>query len=1052
MFKKTLISLAVASSLGLTGCLSDADEGGNANPDYQISQDKFTAEFEAKFADKVYPVFDPAPAFSQLPIPNDLIYSKAGDGSYSVSNPTDNPVIAALNGLSGASTVAPIDIQLSGKLETLDPATQAAVLAGNVFLIETVYASGEPVRGLSASEPASVSRLSSPGGGLAVDVEIKELKTADGTATDFIRISPKEPLKPNTRYVVVIKKGLNAADGNPIVSSPRYTTLKDNEFPDPNYPEINSDNTTIGPGLDPVANLINKLWEVIASKTVAPNRANIALAYSFTTSNDEKVLTYIANPAKWFEDQVRALITTTAAKKVRGAQLYFLNQIKAPGAPGLPGTTWDINKDDVVNAADFSPFYDNPPSSFLLSKGGAGTIQDVASFGYADVKLAVDGALAGFVPSEQFLPLATSLGACDVKLTPDTKLACTGKVLQGAASSSFGAEFPAPSEQTVDFSISDPVSALQVSAVLSSVLKPSPQTQVDVHQASITLPYYLGTPVGGDTAKVRGSFWTADSVLASNLATNLGFEVPQAKPGVSTVVNSIFPFPEMTTEQTVPLLVMTPEGVTETDLKNTTNNYKVAIFQHGITTDRSAALAFGSALINNSDGNLIVVAIDQPLHGVAPASSEKRSGLAKQLLTAAQVALGSLVAPNDDNVAGVVDGSFIIGFTVNFVASQTSTTLTEQQAVELVSVILGGSSTDPTVNGLASNANIQKAIGSIAVIQKTVANAGSTIPGLASIDGVPERHFNLATNATNDVVAMKFNPENAVGGSGDLFINLSGFLNTRDNLRQGAVDLMNLRRTVASWEGVDQDNVFLIGHSLGTVNGTSFVSAVTDSGVEELKIAGTHLLAPASGIVRMLENSPSFAPKILGGLSQPAPLGAGLMQGDANLETFFNVFQAALDSTDPINFADNLVASAAPVMVSQVEGDRTTVNAAYKDFGSEPWVLPANLNIPGFPFVIESSQAPLAGSLPLKMLLEASGTNSFFVFVPYTEGVHGTPVLPTADVTKAPDYQKLSFSFLKDRTFSAGGETVVTQVDAASTFQGMIGTTLTMMGSLPTPP
>src|SRR5690606_33149628 len=136
-------------------------------------------------------------------------------------------------------------------------------------------------------------------------------------------------------------------------------------------------------------------------------------------------------------------------------------------------------------------------------------------------------------------------------------------------------------------------------------------------------------------------------------------------------------------------------------------------------------------------------------------------------------------------------------------------------------------SDDPTVNALAADANIQVAIGSVAVIQKTVANAGSTIPGLASIDGAAERHFNLATNATNDVVAMNFDPANAVGGSGDLFINLKGFLNSRDNLRQGAVDLMNLRRTIASWDGVDQDNVFLVGHSLGTVNGTSFVSAVT---------------------------------------------------------------------------------------------------------------------------------------------------------------------------------------------------------------------------------
>ncbi|WP_144779837.1 hypothetical protein [Marinobacter maritimus] len=1052
MFKKTLISLAVASSLGLTGCLSGGDEGANANPDYQISQDKFSAEFEAKFAGKVYPLFDPVPAVSQLPIPNDLIYASAAadkglpaDGSYSVSNPDENPVIAALNGLSGSSTVAPIDIQLSGKLEATDP----AVLAGNVFLIETKYASGEPLRGLSASEPATVSRMSVPGlpgGILSVDIEIKELTTEDGTITDFIRISPKEPLKPNTRYIVVVKKGLNAADGNPIVSSPRYTVLKDNEFPDPNYPEINSDNTTVGPGLEPVVNLINKLWEPIAEKTVAPNRADIALAYSFTTSNDEKVLTYMANPAKWFQDQVRALITSTTAKKIRGAQLYFLNQNNVPGAPNLPGTTWDIDKNGVVNAADFSPFYDNPPSSFLLASGS------VADFGYADVDLAVQGALTGFVPSAQFPQLVPAgVGQCDAAPTTDLKLACTGNVLYGTASNVYGAEFPAPSVQTVDFSISQPTSAQQVSAVLSSVLKPAPQVQVDVHQASITLPYYLGTPVGGDTAKVRGSFWTADTALASILADKLGFKVAQSDSDVSTVVNSIFPFPEKTTDQTVPLLVMTPKGVTEADLADGANDYKVAIFQHGITTDRSAALGFGSALINNSDGNLIVVAIDQPLHGLAPSSSAEQSGLAEQLLTAASQTppLGALLTPTDANVAGVVDGSFIIGFTVNLAQALAGTTITTQQATELVAVVLfSATSADPTVNALASDANIQKAIGSVAVIQKTVANAGSTIPGLASIDGVSERHFNLATNATNDVVAMNFDPANAVGGSGDLFINLKGFLNSRDNLRQGAVDLMNLRKTIASWDGVDQSNVFLIGHSLGTVNGTSFVSSVTDSGAEDLEVAGTHLLTPASGIVRMLENSPSFAPRILGGLSQPTPLGAGLMQGDANLETFFNVFQAALDSTDPINFADNLVTSGAPVMVSQVTGDRTTINAAYKDFGSAPWVLPAELNIPQF-FPIRSSQAPLAGSLPLAKFL---GIDSSAFFADYEEGVHGTPVLPTADVTKAPDYQNLSFSFLKDRTFSAGGDVVVTQPDAAATFGGMIGATLTMMGSLPTPP
>ena len=485
------------------------------------------------------------------------------------------------------------------------------------------------------------------------------------------------------------------------------------------------------------------------------------------------------------------------------------------------------------------------------------------------------------------------------------------------------------------------------------------------------------------------------------------------------------------------------------------------IFQHGITTDRSAALAFGSALVNNSPaGDLIVVAIDQPLHGVSPFTKEEQEKLALTLLVAGDVVPEPAEDPNGDpiivaevqaTINAVIEGTFKFGAVLKIQAQLDaanpdgapnlgiSDPNDPAQLQSAVNIVMSGA-----LDGTAPTAR-PSLEGAIA-LENTVANAGSTIPGLTSIDGVSERHFNLATNSKNDVVAMNFDPENAVGGSGDLFINLKGFLNSRDNLRQGAVDLMNLRRTIASWNGVDQDNVFLIGHSLGTVNGTSFVSAVTDSGVDELKIAGTHLLTPASGIVRMLENSPSFAPRILGGLSQPAPLGAGLMQGDANLETFFNIFQAALDSTDPINFADNLVASSSTVLVSQVTGDRTTVNAAYKDFGTDPWVLPAELNIPKF-FPIRSSQAPLAGSLPLAKFLGIDDGGAFFT--DYAEGVHGTPVLPTADVTKAPDYQGLSFSFLKDRTFSAGGETIVTTEDAKLTFQGMILNTLGMIYPMP---
>ena len=38
MFKKTLISLAVASSVGLTGCFDSGETGETANPDYLIEE------------------------------------------------------------------------------------------------------------------------------------------------------------------------------------------------------------------------------------------------------------------------------------------------------------------------------------------------------------------------------------------------------------------------------------------------------------------------------------------------------------------------------------------------------------------------------------------------------------------------------------------------------------------------------------------------------------------------------------------------------------------------------------------------------------------------------------------------------------------------------------------------------------------------------------------------------------------------------------------------------------------------------------------------------
>lgn len=167
MFKKTLISLAVASSVGLTGCFDSAGSGsGNANPNYQISNPEIDG--------KTWPLFNPVTG--ALPLPNDLIFRSddpattinEADGSFKVADSAP-PVTTALNQLSGASTVAPPVVQFNGQIDAdsvdsrafifADPTDPTSLIPNpnqNVFLIELQYAGGDPVRGLGAGESPTI--------------------------------------------------------------------------------------------------------------------------------------------------------------------------------------------------------------------------------------------------------------------------------------------------------------------------------------------------------------------------------------------------------------------------------------------------------------------------------------------------------------------------------------------------------------------------------------------------------------------------------------------------------------------------------------------------------------------------------------------------------------------------------------------------------------------------------------------------------------------------------------------------------------------------------
>lgn len=111
----------------------------------------------------------------------------------------------------------------------------------------------------------------------------------------------------------------------------------------------------------------------------------------------------------------------------------------------------------------------------------------------------------------------------------------------------------------------------------------------DVFVGSLSVPYYLANASAGPAAPLS-TFW--QGVAGSNL----------------TFLNTT---PVAKSIETIPLLVALP-NVVSSQVKPITG-WKVAIFQHGITSNRTSMLALADTMAR---AGFAVVAIDLPLHGL----------------------------------------------------------------------------------------------------------------------------------------------------------------------------------------------------------------------------------------------------------------------------------------------------------------------------------------------------------------------------------------------------------------------------------------------------
>ncbi|MDX1626367.1 MAG: Ig-like domain-containing protein, partial [Wenzhouxiangellaceae bacterium] len=119
------------------------------------------------------------------------------------------------------------------------------------------------------------------------------------------------------------------------------------------------------------------------------------------------------------------------------------------------------------------------------------------------------------------------------------------------------------------------------------------------------LPYYLGVPTPQNPTAPLNEFWQAAPGNYVPPFDSLGLDP------TSTAVTVANPIPVETSTQTVPILVTVPNQFS--GQVKPAAGWPVVIFQHGITGNRSNALALADTMASIG---FAVVSMDLPLHGI----------------------------------------------------------------------------------------------------------------------------------------------------------------------------------------------------------------------------------------------------------------------------------------------------------------------------------------------------------------------------------------------------------------------------------------------------
>ena len=182
-----------------------------------------------------------------------------------------------------------------------------------------------------------------------------------------------------------------------------------------------------------------------------------------------------------------------------------------------------------------------------------------------------------------------------------------------------------------------------------------------------------------------------------------------------------------------------------------------------------------------------------------------------------------------------------------------------------------------------------------------------------------ERTFDL--DLVNNTTGAS-GPDGVIDPSGSYIINLTSLLTSRDNLRQGAIDIVQLAGALPSLDldgdtvpDIDGARIHFSGLSLGGMVGTV-------ANAMPIPTVSAYLNAPGGAVANLIRVSDSLGPVVQAGLEA-----AGLVPDTTLYEQFFRDAQTAVDAGDPINYIAGAVA-ARPVLLSQVDNDAVVPNTS----------------------------------------------------------------------------------------------------------------------------